>query len=72
MSLLNIIDIQKRKIIFKNSAEILCGHVFLIVKILFFIFKNGQKCITPPFIVTIFAKAYTESIRRPGNKRSLK
>lgn len=57
MSLLNIIDIQKRKIIFKNSAEI-CDHVFLTVKILFFILKNGQKCITPPFIVTIFAKTY--------------
>lgn len=58
MSLLNIIDIQKRKIIFKNSAEIVCGHAFLTFKILFFILKNGQKCITPPFIVTIFAKTY--------------
>lgn len=72
MSLLNIIDIQKRKIILKNSAEIVCGHVILTVKILFFILKNRQKCITPPFIVTIFAKAYTESIRCPDNKKSLK
>lgn len=72
MSLFNIIDIQKRKIILKNSAEIVCGHVILTVKILFFILKNGQKCITPPFIVTIFAETYIESIRCPDNKKSLK
>lgn len=41
MSFLNIIDIKKWKIIFKNLVEIVCGYVILIVKILFFILKNG-------------------------------
>lgn len=41
MSFLNIIDIKKWKIIFKNLVEIVCGYVFLIFKILFFILKNG-------------------------------
>lgn len=43
MSLLNIIDIQKRKINFKNSAEILCGHVFFDSQNFIFHFKKWSK-----------------------------
>lgn len=43
MSLLNIIDIKKWKIIFKNSAEIECGHVFFDCQNFIFHFKKSSK-----------------------------